>query len=445
MVPLADGTVHQCVVWIGDPAAAGRRSGGRSRLGWLLREFIRFGVTDFLLLSDQVPADPKGSLPCPVRIVQAAAPAGAGSGGALFGVRDRLADRFLWCDASVLFDWNVAGLLAEAVADGPEVIGRIARFAGGMDCHAAVFGRGLVEHLRPTGSLSADVVPDLITRDLLRVTTAAGWFDAAGDAEIPRGRHSAQSSWLGVHAPREGGGSGPSVPACAATDGPDQPDHDVERMPGHEDEKRPGSEIRPGSDDDRVARRLTADAARRVDDAVLDPAVRLRRRALFLDRDGVLNIDHGYIGTRDRFEWIDGALQAICWATQAGWHVFVVTNQSGVARGLYSEQAVRTLLEWMAGQVRAAGGTIDDVRFCPFHPQAALDAYRQDHPWRKPLPGMLLDLIRAWELDPRRAVLVGDQETDMRAAAAAGVAAHLFRGGNLLEFLRPILERHARS
>lgn len=169
----------------------------------------------------------------------------------------------------------------------------------------------------------------------------------------------------------------------------------------------------------------------------------LRRKALFLDRDGVLNIDHGYVGSRDRFEWVDGALDAIRHATQAGWHVFIVTNQSGVARGLYTEDAVRDLLAWIAGQARAAGGTIDDARFCPFHPDATVDAYRQVHPWRKPLPGMLLDLIRTWELDPTRAIMIGDQQTDMRAAAAAGVAGHLFGGGNLLAFLRPILDGRA--
>lgn len=167
------------------------------------------------------------------------------------------------------------------------------------------------------------------------------------------------------------------------------------------------------------------------------------RKALFLDRDGVLNIDHGYVGSRERFEWVDGALDAIRYATQAGWHVFIVTNQSGVARGLYSEDDVRVLLDWIGERARAAGGRIDDVRFCPFHPEAVLDAYRQGHPWRKPLPGMLLDLIRAWDLDPALAVMVGDQDSDMQAAAGAGVAGYLFPGGNLLAFLRPILDRHA--
>ena len=164
------------------------------------------------------------------------------------------------------------------------------------------------------------------------------------------------------------------------------------------------------------------------------------RKALFLDRDGVLNVDRGYVGSLDRFEWVDGALDALRYAAQAGWLVFVVTNQSGVARGFYTEDAVRDLLRWMTDEVRAAGGRIDDTRFCPYHPDAAVAAYRQAHPWRKPLPGMLLDLLQAWNLDPGRAVMIGDQDSDMQAAAAAGVAGHLFLGGNLLAFLRPLLD-----
>ena len=104
---------------------------------------------------------------------------------------------------------------------------------------------------------------------------------------------------------------------------------------------------------------------------------RLHRKALFLDRDGVLNRDHGYVGHREQFEWVDGALEAIRWATSAGWHVFIVTNQSGVARGRYDEAAVHTLMDWVCDEVRRHGGTIDDWRFCPYHPEARIEAYRQ--------------------------------------------------------------------
>jgi D-glycero-D-manno-heptose 1,7-bisphosphate phosphatase len=165
------------------------------------------------------------------------------------------------------------------------------------------------------------------------------------------------------------------------------------------------------------------------------------RRALFLDRDGVVNVDHGHVGSRDRFEWIPGALGTIRHATASGWHVFIVTNQSGVARGFYDEAAVNDLLNWIADEARRHGGTIDDARYCPFHPGAVVPAYRAISDWRKPGPGMLRDLIRAWELDPARCVMIGDQPTDIEAAAAAGVEGHLFRGGNLLSFAQPILEK----
>jgi D-glycero-D-manno-heptose 1,7-bisphosphate phosphatase len=166
---------------------------------------------------------------------------------------------------------------------------------------------------------------------------------------------------------------------------------------------------------------------------------RFRRPALFLDRDGVINRDLGYVGSRERFRWTATALAAIRAATDAGWHVFVVTNQSGVARGLYDEAAVADLLGWMTDMARAAGGTIDDLRYCPFHPDATLPAYRRDSDWRKPAPGMLLDLMRAWELDPARCALIGDQPSDLAAAAAAGMAAHMFDGGDLSRLVGEVL------
>ncbi len=124
----------------------------------------------------------------------------------------------------------------------------------------------------------------------------------------------------------------------------------------------------------------------------------LHRRALFLDRDGVVNVDHGWVGTRDRFEWSPGAREAIRAATEAGWHVFVVTNQSGVARGHYDEAAVAALHGWMTDEVRRAGGTIDDIRYCPFHEDAVVPAYRRTSDWRKPAPG------HAARSDPRLGV-----------------------------------------
>ncbi len=166
---------------------------------------------------------------------------------------------------------------------------------------------------------------------------------------------------------------------------------------------------------------------------------RLRRPALFLDRDGVLNRDHGWVGSRERWEWMPGAIEAVRDATEAGWHVMVATNQSGVARGLYSEADVESLHAWMADTLMAAGGTVDDLRYCPFHPKAVVPAYRRASACRKPEPGMLLEMIAAWGLDPGSCHMVGDSARDIAAAQAAGMAGHLFTGGDLRTLVRPIL------
>jgi D,D-heptose 1,7-bisphosphate phosphatase len=374
--------------------------GGRPFLFWLLREFVRFGVTDFLLLTghlsteiERAAADIRDSLPRPARITLSEEPIRAGTGGAVYHARDRLQDRFLLCNGDSLFDCNFSKLLADASTDGPDVIGRIvlrrledaSRYGvvdveedrvtafrerpppgtgGTINGGIYLFNQSLMPHLRPACSLEADILPALAGDGRLRGTLGDGYFRDIG------------------------------VP---------------------EDFARAQTEM---------------------------PAL-LRRKALFLDRDGVVNVDHGYVGSRDRFEWVEGALDAIRLATQSGWHVFIVTNQAGVARGYFDEVAVRDLLDWVGDQARSASGTIDDARYCPYHPEGTLEAYRQVHPWRKPLPGMLLDLIRMWELDPAKAVMIGDKESDMQAARSAGVAGYLFRGGNLLSFVQPILDKPA--
>ena len=171
--------------------------------------------------------------------------------------------------------------------------------------------------------------------------------------------------------------------------------------------------------------------------------LRRRRPAVFLDRDGVINHDDGHVGTFERFRWIDGARAAIKALNDSGLFAFIVTNQSGVARGFYRESDIAVLHTQLANELATAGAHLDDIRYCPFHPEAVIPAYRRASHWRKPGPGMIFDLLRCWPVDAGSSFLIGDRESDRTAASAAGVDSHLFLGGDLLRFISDLLAKRA--
>lgn len=144
-------------------------------------------------------------------------------------------------------------------------------------------------------------------------------------------------------------------------------------------------------------------------------------RAVFLDRDGVVNVDHGYVGHWQDFEFVPGAVDAMRCLHDAGWRLVVVTNQSGIARGYYSEADYEALTARMKAELAAAGAPLAGVYHCPHHPKGTVAAYTRDCDCRKPAPGLILRAAAELGLSLADSVLVGDKASDAQAARAAGV------------------------
>jgi D,D-heptose 1,7-bisphosphate phosphatase len=164
-----------------------------------------------------------------------------------------------------------------------------------------------------------------------------------------------------------------------------------------------------------------------------------RRPAVFFDRDGVLNQDEGYTHRPEDLTWIPGAIEAVRAVNAAGWYTFVVSNQAGVAHGYYSEADVDAFHRFMDSELAIFGAHIDEFRYSPFHPKAAAEAYRRDSNCRKPRPGMILDLLSNWPVDQSRSFLIGDKLSDLEAAKAAGIAGHLYQGGELVALISELI------
>ena len=155
---------------------------------------------------------------------------------------------------------------------------------------------------------------------------------------------------------------------------------------------------------------------------------RIRGRALFLDRDGVVNEEIGYLSRPEQVRFVDGIFDLCRRAQQHHFRLIIVTNQSGIARGLYSEEDFNALTEWMTAEFAREGVRLDRTYYCPHHPDHGVGAYRKECIDRKPGPGMLLQAAKDFDLDLEQSIFVGDRCTDMAAGVAAGVGTLLLVG-----------------
>lgn len=163
-----------------------------------------------------------------------------------------------------------------------------------------------------------------------------------------------------------------------------------------------------------------------------------KRRALFLDRDGVINVNHGYVHSADQTEWVPGIFELCRAGIDAGYDLIVVTNQAGIARGYYAKEEFLEYTRWVHEQFESRGIQIAATYYCPHHPEFGVGEFKVACGCRKPRPGMILAASRDFSIDLSASILVGDMQTDMEAAATAGVGTSLLVHGSLSELIAKV-------
>lgn len=364
--------------------------GGQPFVVSLISELARYGFDEFLLLvgpfHDQFQSGLAGKVPQNVTVRLIGEPEPAGTGGALYFVKDKLRHKFLFLNGDSFFDINFLDLIKGTRK------GEIARIALRSVPDTARYGAVTVRGCLITsfGEKSA-TGPGLINGGIY-------WVDREILEHIPPPPQSLETDIL---------------PALVAKG----------RVSG---KVYDANFIDIGTPDDFRRGRAVLNSWR-------------QRPAVFFDRDGVLNLDHGYTHRKDQFDWVPGAKKSIKLFNDLGYLVFVVTNQAGIARGMYQPEDVHALHRWMNGALKRIGAHIDDFYFCPHHPTAGDGQWTQICDCRKPAPGMLEKAFADWPAIRENSFLIGDNQTDVEAANRASIPGYLFEGGDLFEFVSKIL------
>jgi D,D-heptose 1,7-bisphosphate phosphatase len=366
---------------------------GRPFLDYLIKNAIRFGFRDFLLLASyrahKVAAyvdAARAFLPAACSIDFVIEPEPLGTAGAIRHAANRLQERFLLLNGDSFLDTNWLDLMVASGSPAPLAVMSLRRVEdtsrygivtieddlitgfvergsqhiGLINAGVYLIDRRILSYLPEVGSLERSVLPGLAARGLVRGRVQGGFFLDIG------------------------------VPAAFA------------------------------------------------EAQTLIPRLR-RRAAVFFDRDGTLNVDNGYVHRPEDLHLLPGAVAAVKRVNDLGHYVFVVTNQAGVAHGYYTEIDIEAFNMHLQRKLRAAGAHIDEFCYCPDHPEGKVLSYRRISTWRKPNPGMVLDLMDRWPIVRELSLVVGDKESDVQAGKAAGIRSLLYTGGNLDEFLAPHL------
>ena len=161
----------------------------------------------------------------------------------------------------------------------------------------------------------------------------------------------------------------------------------------------------------------------------------MKNKVVFLDRDGVINIDKGYVYQKKDFIFINGVIEALQYLQSLNYELIVVTNQSGIARGFFEEKDFKSLSKYMLETLESSNILIKDIFFCPHLPNAVIKKYDKTCSCRKPKSGMIEDAIKKYNIDRENSILIGDSQRDIEAGKSAKIKSFLFKGDNLYNFV----------